>query len=94
MATLHYWASECLRDGAVYTVIAKTKKEVLKKIADMGFVPNANGFFVDPENADLSDEFAEYGPVEKQAIFYRDAFHLLDVATGEGGGRYWAGKIC
>lgn len=29
----------------------------------------------------------EFGPIEKRTIVYKDAFDLLEQATGEGGGR-------
>jgi hypothetical protein len=32
-----------------------------------------------------------WGPIEKAVINYSDAFDLFDQATGEGGGRYFAG---
>jgi hypothetical protein len=34
-----------------------------------------------------------YGEIEKRAIHYTDAFDLFDQATGEGGGRVYAGLI-
>ena len=32
-----------------------------------------------------------FGPIEKATIDYKDAFDLFDQATGENGGRYYAG---
>ena len=36
MATLNYWICECLVDSSVYNIRAKTKKEVLDKLNELG----------------------------------------------------------
>lgn len=33
--------------------------------------------------------YAEFGPIEKRVIYYKDAFDLFDQLTGESGGRGW-----
>lgn len=73
MAKLNYWVAECLHDHPCYSIIGKTKKEVISKLKTYGYSCADFGVLY---------EF----PVKKE-IFYRDAFHLFDWATGEGGGR-------
>ena len=86
MATLTYWTSRCLADSNCYSIIAKTRKEVAAQLAAFELHPNENGEYCKMYDYGLS-EIAQYGVIEKCSIYYRDAFDLFDLATGEGGGR-------
>ena len=67
MAKLTVWIAECIDDNVAYSIIGKTKKEVLEKLE--------------------RTTCGRYAPVVKQEIYYKDAFDLFDLLTGEEGGR-------
>jgi hypothetical protein len=73
MAKLNYWVAECLNDHPCYSIIGKTKKEVIRKLKEHGYT--------------CADFGVAYEFPEKRELYYKDAFHLFDWATGEGGGR-------
>jgi hypothetical protein len=73
MAKLTYWVAERLDDSRVYSLIGKTKKEVVELVKEWSA---SEGIYR-----------IEFGPVEKRVIEYRDAFDLFDQVSGEGGGR-------
>lgn len=86
MATLTYWTARCLTDSNCYSIIAKTRKEVAAQLAALNVAPNKDGDFCNVYPEGLG-EVPQYSAIEKCSIYYRDAFDLFDLVTGEGGGR-------
>lgn len=76
-----------MTDANCYSIIAKTRKEVVAELAKLGLVPNENGDYCKPYDDGTLREIPDYSAIEKCGISYRDAFDLFDIATGEGGGR-------
>jgi len=67
MAKLTVWIAEQSDDHPAYNIVARTKKDALRQIAERP-----------------STDFEAPRKVE---LFYRDAFDLYEMVTGEGGGR-------
>jgi hypothetical protein len=78
MPKLIYWAAERLDDSKCYSLIGKTRKAVQAQLTAIES---------EYEESDPSWLRAKFGPIEKHVIIYKDAFALLDMLTGEGGGR-------
>jgi hypothetical protein len=70
---LTYWVSESLNDSCCYNVRAKTKKEVIARLDELG---------------DDDWVKTNYGKPFKVSTVYVDAFHLMTECLEEGGG-YW-----
>ena len=76
MKNFKYWVCECKKDGRCYSLIGKTKKEVIRQMIDLG---------------DL-DYYIDYGEehnisIHKIEIPCKDVFELFDIVTDEGGSR-------
>jgi hypothetical protein len=79
MPKLTYWAAERLDDSKCYSLIGKTRKAVQEQLDEL------NRFYQEEQTHLIWH--AKFGPIEKHVIIYKDAFALLDMLTGEGGGR-------
>jgi hypothetical protein len=92
MRKLTYWIADCLDDSPVYSIRAKTKKEVVQKLQDLGLERGKGGQWGKPYKLSRRGGRAihpQFGKPRKHTIPYENVhdlvFTCLDENRGSGG---------
>lgn len=89
MRTLTYWIADCLDDSPAYSVRAKTKKDVIKKLQEEGFERGRGGQWGIPYKLSRRGGRTiqpKFGKPRKHTIQYENVHDLVFVCLDESRG--------